>query len=87
MSEANRFRFDAVHQDNPHTGERIHIHLADRLLHKILPGKFLLIDRRAFICQQVDGHKTSLKSTVSFEVVKSFVHHSIYFSRSLIFAK
>jgi hypothetical protein len=49
MAETNGLRFDAVHENDAHPRKGIDVQFADRLLHHILPGKVLLVDRRSFV--------------------------------------
>jgi hypothetical protein len=60
VAEAQALGFDAIHQNDAHTRERVHVQLTDRFWHQVLPGEMLPVERRPFIVQQVDGHEDSL---------------------------
>jgi hypothetical protein len=51
--KAQRFGFDAVHQDHAHARERIVIQFADRLADHIAPGKALLVEGVAFRAEKI----------------------------------
>jgi hypothetical protein len=56
VAEANRCRLDAVHENHPNARERVVVELAVRRLCQLLPGEFLLCERRPAVVQKVDGH-------------------------------
>jgi hypothetical protein len=48
VREAQRLRFDAVHEDDAYARKRIVVQLADSRLHHVAPGESLTVQRCAF---------------------------------------
>src|SRR5687768_4035193 len=54
------FRFESVHEDDAHSGERIIIEFTCRCLHQVSPGKDLLVERCSFFFEDIESHKAPL---------------------------
>ena len=56
MLEAQRLHLDAVHENDADTREGVVVQLADRLSRQLAPSEALLVERRAAIFEQCQGH-------------------------------
>jgi len=64
VREAQRFGFDAVHQNDAHARERVVAELVVRRLHELAPREPLLVQRHAAIAKKIDCHEMLLPSQV-----------------------